>query len=126
MRFQQFDEALELYATLAANNNFKAVLSYAPAAHVAYGKSASFLAPELKELMTWYSNEQRTYLAKKCVELGILFVDLTPALQSRIDELGGSKLLYFPSNIHFTILGHQVVAQEVRRALAGAGLLTAN
>ena len=126
MRFQEFDEALEQYASLAASNNFKAVLSYAPAAHVAYGKSVSFPAPELKEVMTWYSNEQRAYLAKKCAELGILFVDLTPALQSRIDELGGSKLLYNPSNIHFTILGHQVVAQEVQRALAEAGLFASN
>jgi hypothetical protein len=121
--FSEFDAALENYAELARANNFKPFLSYAPAAHVSYREAVSFAKPELKETMLRYSETQRSYIAGKCAELGIVFIDLTPALQAKIAELNGTKLLYNPDNIHFNVLGHHVVSEAVRAVLIREGLL---
>lgn len=121
--FSNFDEPLEEFAALARENGFAPVLSYAPAAHVAYESVVRFEDPALKELMLWYSEQQRAYFARKCEELGIVFIDLTPVLQAAIAEHGVDELLYYPSNIHFTVLGHQVVSQELLRVLKEQQLL---
>jgi hypothetical protein len=121
-----FDAPLEEFAELARENGFTAVLSYAPAAHVAYESVVRFEDPELKELMLWYSQEQRAYFARKCEELGIVFIDLTPVLVAGIEKHGADALLYYPSNIHFTVLGHQVVSQELLRVLNERQLLPSN
>jgi hypothetical protein len=121
--FSAFDEALEKYSELAREHGFKAVLSYAPAAHVAYEGKVNFEDPNLNELLLWYSQRQRDYFAEKCKELGIVFIDLTPALQAEIERQEGAKLLYNPSNIHFTVLGHRIVAQELLRMLTEDGAL---
>ena len=117
LSFSEFDLALENYATLARAHNFKPILSYAPAAHVAYSEAVSFTRPELKETMFAYSEAQRAYIARKAAELGIVFIDLTPALQAKIAELRGTKLLYNPDNIHFNVLGHHVVSEAVKAVL---------
>ena len=115
--FAAFDEALASYAALSREAGFVPVLSYAPAAHVAYGSLVRFEDRDLKALMQWYSRAQRAYFREKCAELGIVFIDLTPALNAEAALHAGSKLLYYPGNIHFTAFGHQVVAQELVRAL---------
>jgi hypothetical protein len=124
--FGNFDEPLAAYADLARENGFTAILSYAPAAHVAYETVVRFEDPELKELMLWYSEQQRAYFAKKCEEHGIIFIDLTPVLQAEIAKRGADELLYYPSNIHFTVLGHEVVSQELLRVLNERQLLPQN
>jgi hypothetical protein len=121
--YAEFDGALESYAALAKANGFRPVLSYAPAAHVAYADVVRFMTPELKETMLWYSENQRAYLARKCAELGIVFIDLTPALQAKIAELKGAKLLYNPDNIHFNVLGHHVVSEAVKSVLVSRGIV---
>ncbi len=118
----EFDGALESYASLAREHGFKPVLSYAPAAHVAYAEAVRFAMPSLKATMMGYSQAQRSYLAKKCAELGIVFIDLTPPLQAKIAALNGSKLLYNPDNIHFNVLGHRVVSEAVKTVLVREGL----
>lgn len=121
--FSAFDEALQNYSKLARENGFNAVLSYAPAAHVAYESVVSFEDPALKDLMLGYSREQRAYFAAKSRELGITFIDLTPALRAEIEKQNGERLLYNPSNIHFTVLGHQIVARELMRVLGEKRLM---
>jgi lysophospholipase L1-like esterase len=118
----EFDGALESFAELARANNFKPILSYAPAAHVSYKEAVTFALPELEGTMLQYSEAQRSYIAKKCAGLGIVFVDLTPVLQAKIAELNGTKLLYNPDNIHFNMLGHHVVSEAVKAVLIREGV----
>jgi hypothetical protein len=115
--FSAFDDALAAYAALSREYGFKAVLSYAPAVHVAYEDFVEFEDLDLKTLMPWYSEKQRRHLEQKSRELGIVFVDLTPVLQAEARNLKGGELLYNPVDIHFTPLGHSVVARGLRDAL---------
>ena len=46
-------------------------------------------------------------------ELGLTFVDLTPALRAAAAELKDRDLLYIPENLHLLAAGHRVIAQAL-------------
>jgi hypothetical protein len=112
------DGALERYAALAREHGFTPVLSYTPSAYTAYAPFVRFQDPELAELMPWFHAEQRRYLKERSRELGLVFVDLTPALQDAARERQTSDMLYDPANVHCTTSGHRVQAQALARAIA--------
>jgi hypothetical protein len=68
--------------------------------------------------MPWFSQAQRDFLRSKGEVLGYRFVDLTPALQQAASEHGGRALLYFPTNVHLSQLGNDVVAKALADVLA--------
>jgi hypothetical protein len=117
-----FDEALAGFADLAREHGFVPVLAYSPSAYSAYADFMDFDDPALAELMPWFHAEQLAYLEGRAQALGVVFVDLTPALQDAARSLPSDDLLYFPVNLHYTAQGHRVVAEALARALAGAGI----
>jgi hypothetical protein len=60
-------------------------------------------------------------LEKKGRELGFAFLDLTPHL-ARAAEIHRTELLYFPTTLHYTALGHDVVARVIADLLDDLGL----
>jgi hypothetical protein len=115
--FSPFDAALENFARLAAEHHFTPVLSYAPSAYTAYADYVAFDDPALSELMPWFSHSQQDYLRSKARELGFVFVDLVPALQTAARKLQDRELLYNPANVHWTVKGNRVVAAAIARAI---------
>lgn len=112
-----FDDALDAFARLACAHGFRPIISYAPSAHTAYANVIEFADPGLSDLMPWFSGVQREHLRKRADALGLEFIDLTPAMQAAVRERRGSRLLYFPINLHYTPDGHEVAAEAVAEVL---------
>jgi hypothetical protein len=113
------EEGLGRFVELARRHGFEPVVLYTPSAYTAYGDYVEFEDPALGELMPWFSRAQRDFLRSKGEALGYRFVDLIPALRQAASEHGGRALLYFPTNVHLSQLGNEVVARAVADALAG-------
>jgi hypothetical protein len=116
VQLSAFDQALERFAALGREHDFRPVISYAPSAYTAYADFVTFEDDALSELMPWFSKTQRAYLRQKAEDLGLAFIDLTPALQTAARRLRDQELLYYPANVHYTPSGHR----EVGDALAAA------
>lgn len=118
-------EALEDYVRLSQEHGFIPVVSYTPAAYTTYERFARFAQPELKGLMQWFSAQQREMLQREAERLGYVFVDFTQALQDAAPaHTAPENLLYFPTNVHLTANGHEVMAralQELLQTLSAAG-----
>jgi len=114
--YEVFDEPLREFKRLADDHGFRPVLAYTPAAAIAYSP-AVFRDPGVGSVLEAFSRDQRRHLEQAAGELGISFIDLTPALQeiARAAPPLEENLLYFPGNIHLTPRGHAAVA----RILAG-------
>jgi hypothetical protein len=112
------DEGLARFVELAKRHGFEPVVWYTPSAYTAYSEYVAFEDPELAQLMPWFSRAQRDFLRSKSQALGYRFVDLTPALQQTAREYGAEDLLYFPTNVHLSQLGNEVVARALAEVLA--------
>jgi hypothetical protein len=130
IQLSAFDAALARFATMAREQGFSPLVTYAPSAYTAYAEYVVFEDESLQELMPWYSATQRQYLRARCQELGLPFFDLTPALQEAARALGPDHLLYYPINVHWTPEGNRAVAEalaptvssiERARGTGGAG-----
>ncbi len=83
--------------------------------HTAYADTVVFEDGETADLVRDMSNVQRDWLAKKTSELGLTFIDLTPAFQKAARE---GPLTHFPANVHLTPYGHRVSAIAWQAAIA--------
>jgi len=115
-------EALAAFAALAREHDFTAVLSYSPSAHTAYREYTVFDDPANKEILTWFSGEQRRYFKRVAGDLDLIFVDLTPHLQAAITSVDPERLLYYPTTMHYTAAAHALVATVLSEALRKRGL----
>jgi hypothetical protein len=113
------EEGLRRFVDLADQHGFEPVVLHTPSAYTAYADYVEFEDPDLGELMPWFSRTQRDFLQAQSEALGYRFVDLTPALQEAATERGGEALLYFPTNVHLSQLGHEIVARELASVLPG-------
>jgi hypothetical protein len=117
VRLSAYDQALERFAALGREHDFRPVVSYAPSAYTAYADFVAFEDDALRTLMPWFSGVQCDYLRQKADELGIVFIDLTPALQEAARRLQEKDLLYYPANVHYTPSGHRVVGDALAAAI---------
>ena len=110
-----FSEAIAQFAALAQTKGFAPILAYTPSAYTAYADVVSFEQLALNEIMPAYSRAQRTYFVKQAAAVGLMFVDMTPILQSvAADYTTPEKLLYYQTNRHLTQYGHAVVSNALR------------
>lgn len=118
--------ALVAFKELATSHGFIGIVSYTPSMHTAYADTAQFEDRGTGELVRTMSQMQRDWLAKKSAELGLIYVDLTPAMQKAADE---GPLTHFPANVHLTPYGHRVSAtvwiSVIQKALGVTGTATA-
>lgn len=108
---------LVAFKELAASQGFIGIVSYTPTMHTAYADTAVFEDPTSGELVRAMSQTQRDWLSKKSAELGLTYIDLTPAFQKAANE---GPLTHFPVNVHLTPYGHRVSATEWAVAVAKA------
>ncbi len=117
-----FDEALEAFTALGREHGFAAIVAYTPSAHTAYRDHVTFLDPALADDLHWFSDAQRRYFAGKSTELGYRFIDLTPYLERAIHGFAPADLLYYPTTLHYSPRGHDVVAHALADLLAEIGI----
>lgn len=115
--FQVVDEVLQTFVDLSKQYDFIPIITYTPSAHTTYIENVVFEDPKLTGLMKSFSYEQRQYLKRKGNELGYIFIDLTPSLQSVAQMNGPEKLLYYQHDLHLTPAGHAAVAEIISREL---------
>jgi len=68
--------------------------------------------------MRKFNEKQLAYVSALTAELGLTFVDLTPALRAAAAELKDRDLLYIPENLHLLAAGHRVIAQALAKRTA--------
>jgi len=107
------DLAFRELQKLSREYGFQPIIVFVPSAHITYKSHVSFRDPTLRELLNWYNDEQRDYLARLASGLSIPFLDLTDGLTDASENVY-PELLYFPINLHFSPAGHREVARIVR------------
>lgn len=109
---KSFREPLEIFRDLGRSEDFLPVVTYIPSAYTTYADLVTFDDPEVGRVLAEGSERQRQELKKIANELGVQFLDLTPALQSKARN-SGEELLHLPINLHLTKLGHRTVAEAI-------------
>jgi hypothetical protein len=106
------------FGRLAKANDFIPLVVLTPAAYSTYGNTVSFSDARWKQPMTDYNAIQSAWMKANAERLGFVFFDATPGMREKAES---EPLLYFPSNAHLTVAGHQaladVTAVQVRQLL---------
>ncbi|HYC01055.1 MAG TPA: hypothetical protein VEC57_18110 [Candidatus Limnocylindrales bacterium] len=118
-----FDEGLERLRAMGREHRFQPVLVYLPSAYTAYASVARFEDPSIERLMRQYSERLRAYFATRSRELGLPYLDTTPALSAAAARATAADPVFFPANVHLTAGGHAVVAEAIAGFLREQGLL---
>jgi hypothetical protein len=103
------------FKTLATSANFVPIVIYTPSMHTAYADTVKFEDEKVGALVRNMSDMQRRWLETKTTELGIAYIDLTPAFQKAAGE---GPLTHFPANVHLTPRGHRVVSDGLTGAIS--------
>lgn len=114
-----FDDALQKLVRLGAAHGFVPVVVYVPSSATAYRGATRFEDPAIERTLERYSRTLRGYFAEQAAKLGYAYLDLTPAFQAASGRLPAARRLYFRTNVHLTPTGHEIVAEEVARRIAG-------
>jgi len=117
------DNALESFVKLSRQHNFIPVVAYTPSAHTVYESYAIFDDPTLKDTLKSFSYLQREYFKMKGEEMGYIFIDLTPYLQSAASSSKSQNLLYYRTNLHLTRYGNGIIAKALRESMKNLGLI---
>jgi len=112
-----FTSALQSFVALSQERNFTPIVTYIPSAHSAYAQMLEFSDPDIERPMLQFSAAMRTFFADKARELGYEFIDFTPDMQAAAQQGDADNLLYFPTNLHLTRPGHEVIASRLASAL---------
>lgn len=114
-----FAEPLENYVDWAKANGIVPVVTYIPSMYTAYEATVTFEAPEIGNTVRAFSTSQRKWIAEHAQPLGYNFVDLTPFLQ---EAAAKGELTHFPSNVHLTAKGEEIVGMHMAAFIKQLGL----
>ncbi len=106
--------ALDDFRELARQYRFVPVITLIPSAYTAYAQSIEFNDPSLREAVRAGGEIQRRWLGTYSAREGLIFLDLTTALQGAANT---GPLVYFPANVHLTPTGQRVVAAAIAAVL---------
>lgn len=118
-----FNDALESFVKLSKQHKFIPIVTYTPSAHTVYASYVIFDDPTLKVTLNVFSDFQREFFKIKGEEMGYIFFDLTPSLQSAASSSKSQNLLYYRTNLHLTSYGHEIIAKTLSELLTNLGLL---
>ena len=121
--FDVFTEALEIFIRLSKEHNFIPIVIYTPSAHTTYAANVVFNDPTHTDVMRLFSNSQREFFRMKGKELGYVFIDLTPYLQSAALSGNFQNLLYYRTNLHLTKQANEIIAKALSDTMQNLGLL---
>jgi len=116
-----FAEPLKNYVDWAKANGIVPVLTYIPSMYTAYEGSVTFEDPEVGKTVQAFSAAQRKWLAEHAQSIGYNFLDLTPVLQ---ETAAKGVITHFPSNVHLTAKGEEVVGTRTAEFIKTLGVAT--
>ncbi len=121
--FDVFTEAIKIFVRLSKEHNFIPIVIYTPSAHTTYAANVVFNDPTLADVMQLFSNSQREFFRMKGKELGYVFIDLTPSLQSEASFSNSQNLLSYRTNLPLTKYAHEIIATTLSETMQNLGLL---
>ena len=117
-----FAEPLKNYVDWAKANGIVPVLTYIPAMYTAYEGRVTFEDPEVGKTIQAFSAAQRKWLAEHAQSIGYNFLDLTPFIQ---ETTAKGIITHFPSNVHLTAKGEEIVGTQTAEFIKKLGLVPA-
>lgn len=116
-----YSQALSDFIALSKEHGFLPIVVYLPSAHTVYSQYVVFENEKLRKPLDEFSTKQRNFFKDKAEELKYIFIDTTEALKKESENYTTEdRLLYYPTNLHFTKYGHEVVADTIIRSLIEA------
>lgn len=109
-----FERPLAEFLTWADESDILPIVTYIPSMYTAYAATVEFVDPEVGKAVKVFSDAQRQRLARHAKALGYHFLDLTGSFQKLAAE---GIITHFPSNVHLTPKGHEVVARNIFKLL---------
>jgi hypothetical protein len=116
-----FAEPLRNYVDWAKANGIVPVVTYIPSMYTAYEGSVTFEDLEVGKTVQAFSAAQRKWLAEHAQSIGYNFLDLTPVLQ---ETAAKGIITHFPSNVHLTAKGEEVVGTRTAEFVKTLGVAT--
>lgn len=107
IKVDAFAAPLRAYVDWAKSQGIVPVVTYIPSMYTVYEGKVRFEDPEVGSAVQAFSAAQRQWFAANAGAIGFAFLDLTPFFQ----QAGAAGIVtHFPSNVHLTPKGHEIVA----------------
>lgn len=114
IKIETFAKPLQAYVDWARSKGITPVVTYVPSMYTAYGSAVRFEDPDVGSVVQAFSLAQRQWFAANAETIGFVYLDLTPFFQ----EAGSAGMVtHFPSNVHLTPAGHEIVARHTWEVL---------
>lgn len=105
-----FAPAMKDFVDWAKEKEIIPVVAYIPSMYTVYQQTVEFQDANVGKLVQAFSAAQRAWFSKNAKALNYKYVDLTPQFQAAGSD---GHLTHFPSNVHLTPFGHEVVAKGI-------------
>ena len=93
-------------------NGSKIIFIYIPSAYTVFKNDIKFEDKNIENYVNFYSTETKKIFNKICIEAKLHCIDTVSALQNYNDK--NYFPTHFPSNVHLTKIGHDVISSEIR------------
>ena len=93
-------------------NGSKIIFIYIPSAYTVFKNDIKFEDKNIENYVNFYSTETKKIFNKICIEAKLHCIDTVSALQNYNDK--NYFPTHFPSNVHLTKIGHDVISTEIR------------
>ena len=115
IKVDAFAKSLMDFVAWAKPKGIAPVVTYIPSMYTVYEGTVRFENPEVGSAVQSFSTAQRRWFAANAAAIGFTYLDLTPFFQ----QAGSAGIItHFPSNVHLTPKGHEIVARHTWEALS--------
>ncbi len=109
-----FAAPISAFVQWAKSQGISPVVTYIPSMYTVYEGKVKFEDPDVGSAVQAFSAAQRQWFAANAAGIGYTYVDLTPFFQQ---AAASGVLTHFPSNVHLTAKGQEVVALHTWEAI---------
>jgi hypothetical protein len=114
-----FAPPVRAFVVWAKANGIIPIVTYIPSMYSAYEGKVVFSDPQVGTAVQAFSAAQRKWFADNASIIGYNYVDMTPYFQ---EAAAKGVITHFPSNVHLTAQGQEVVAVHVWDMLRKLGV----
>jgi hypothetical protein len=117
-----FGPPIKAYVDWAKANGIVPIVTYIPSMYTVYEGKVTFSDPEVGSAVQAFSAAQRKWFADHAQEIGYNYMDMTPFFQ---ETAAKGVVTHYPSNVHLTVQGQELVAQKTLELLKSLGITPA-
>lgn len=114
-----FAPSIKAYVDWAKANGITPVVTYIPSMYTVYEGKVTFADPNVGSAVQAFSAAQRKWFAENAETIGYNYADMTPYFQ---ETAAKGVVTHYPSNVHLTAQGQEVVALHTWELLKKLGV----